>query len=193
MPVPNPTAMLRRCPPWHSTARAVPSPHSHPTGEEHFRNTSARTETCTGLQQVLHHPSITPLFLGYSGREPAARPMHWCTHPCRIYGLVEEQKCISSIKLPKTSGMQLPLPNVCEYIQCMLMHAVQMSLCLCLQDKSLLHSLMYSRHPPRSENYKLDFPRSLKGRYTLNSDANVHGNIFKLQLFISGFGVEFCW
>lgn len=52
---------------------------------------------------------------------------------------------------------------------------------------------MYSRHPPRSENYKMDFPRSLKGRYTLNSDANVHGNIFKLQLFISGFGVEFCW
>lgn len=76
VPVPNPTAMLRRCPPWHSTARAVPSPQSHPTGEEHFRNISARTETCTGLQQVLHHPSITPLFLGYSGREPAARLVH---------------------------------------------------------------------------------------------------------------------
>lgn len=88
----------------------------------------------------------------------------WCTHPYRKYDLVEEQKRISSIKLPKTSGIQLPLPNVCEYIQCMLMHAVQMSLCLCLQDKSLLRSLMYSRHPPRSENYKLDFPRSLKWR-----------------------------
>lgn len=64
VPVPNPTAMLRRCPPWHSTARAVPSPQSHPAGEEHFRNASARTETCTGLQRALHHPSITPLFLG---------------------------------------------------------------------------------------------------------------------------------